>query len=76
MGVLAYTLMLSWVSHQCDVRTGQLQYIHMESMRSNVGVLTGSLYGYLGDDPVISIDGYPHFDEVSVMIYIYGDQGD
>ena len=36
----------------------------------------GILYGDLGDDPAISMYGYPGFDEVSVGIFIYGDQGD
>ena len=45
----------------------------MESARSGVEVLTSSIYGDLGDDPVISMYGYPWFDEVSVMIFIYGD---
>ena len=33
-------------------------------------------YGDLGDDPVISMYGYPGFDEVSVAIFIYGDPVD
>ena len=31
---------------------------------------------YVGDDPVISMNGYPGFDEVSVVIFTYGDPGD
>ena len=31
---------------------------------------------YVGDDPVNSMYGYPGFDEISVMIFIYGDPGD
>ena len=63
------------VISDCDVRTGQL-YPYMESVRSDVEVLTSSIYGDLGDDPVISMYGHPGFDEVSVVIFIYGDPGD
>ena len=63
ISVLPYTLMLSWSSHHCDVRTGVVLYIHMETVRSDVGVLSGSMYGY------------PHFDDVSVMIFIYAIYG-
>ena len=31
----------------------------MESVRSDVEVLTSSIYGDLGDDPVVSMYGYP-----------------
>ena len=53
-----YILLLSWSSHHCDVRTGQL-YPYMESVRSDVEVLASSIYGDLGDDPVVSMYGYP-----------------
>ena len=48
----------------------------MESVRSDVELLTSSIYGYLGDDPVVSMYGYPGFYEVSVRMFIYGDPGD
>ena len=32
-----------------------------------------SIYGDLGDDPAVSMYGYLGFDEVSVVIFIYGD---
>ena len=44
--------------------------------KSDVEVLASSIYGDLGDDPVVSMYGYPGFDEVSVVIFIYGDPGD
>ena len=45
-------------------------------MRSDVELLASSIYADLGDDQVFSMYGYPGFDEVSVVIFIYGDPGD
>ena len=30
----------------------------------------------VGDDPVTAMYGFPGFDEISVVIFIYGDPGD
>ena len=47
----------------------QVRYFYMEYVRSDVEVLISSIYRDLGDDPVVSMYGYPGFDdEVSVMI--------
>ena len=54
----------------------QVSYFHMEYVRSDVEVLTSSIFGYLGDDPVVSMYGYAGFNEVSVGMFIYGDPGD
>ena len=48
----------------------------MEYVRSDVEVLTSSIFGYLGDDPVVSMYGYAGFNEVSAGMFIYGDPGD
>ena len=49
-----------------------VRYIQIESVRSGLEVLTSSIYGDLGDDdPVDSMYGYPGFDEVSVVIFIF-----
>ena len=48
----------------------------MESVRSEVELLTSSIYGDLGDDPVVSVYGYAGFVEISVTIFINGGPGD
>ena len=54
----------------------QVSYFHMEYVRSDEEVLISSIFGYRGDDPVVSMYGYAGFNEVSVGMFIYGDPGD